>query len=320
MADDEISAVSAFICRRGAILEGTFPRDTGSYTISSCRVRFGWGVIPNDAWPHATFRSRPEPPGLDALAKAQRIPVYCRVTNIQEYMKCLRLCPIIAAFPVTHDWFYALNGHIASPAPNTPVIGTHTLAMLGFSMEEGVVKFINSWGNKWGDNGFGSMSFDFFERHLQEAWFCLPGKTTFPSGTGIMHWEHGHHTPLGIAHVIEYYDVAADERLAWAIVLQRDNCLDLQDLFVKPQHRGRGIATKLIHGVKHLRKETVRPSLPLTGLIHPVDAGMFLEPIRKLTIQLGLDLGDSIVPWGRYIVRPVGKIWRSHRRKRHSSK
>jgi hypothetical protein len=47
-------------------------------------------------------------------------------------------------------------------APNEKIIGGHEVFAVGVDRVKRQVKFLNSWGDGWGDSGFGYLSYDFF--------------------------------------------------------------------------------------------------------------------------------------------------------------
>jgi GNAT superfamily N-acetyltransferase len=306
MSDDWQLGSMAYWHRRCATLEGKDSSTAGCCLITLCRARFGWGGIPDGAWPNATISSGVEPPGLDEIARKQRIRAYWRVDSLRDMQQCLSFHPpfsVHAAFPVTHDWFYAPEAHISSPPSDTPIIGTHAIVLEGYSIPEQRIRFWNPW-KDWGNRGYGTMTIDFFERNLREAWCTLPGPLELVQTPGYKCLNNGYWTPLGLAHVITLHNSAEDERVAWAILVEKRGLLDLQDVFVKPQYRRRGHGRKLVQEIRRLRREQVSQTLPLVSSVCLLDADMFLAPIEKLASRLGLDLQESFHPWSRYSAVP----------------
>lgn len=58
------------------------------------------------------------------------------------------------------------SGLIPIPQKNEVCIGNHAVTVVGYSIEQRVFKFMNSWGDEWGDKGFGYLPFYFFETGL----------------------------------------------------------------------------------------------------------------------------------------------------------
>ena len=273
------------------------------------RVLFGWGSIRDEDWPNARH-SGPEPFGLDKKAKAGRINAYFRVDTLEAMRRCLAFtlpCLVQAAFPVTHDWFNAPEGHINVPDSAAPVIGTHVITLAGYSDTKRIVDFINCWGPSWGNNGCGTFSYPFFRKQLKEAWSMLivPQPEKKPRGgvgRQVLNW--GLITPIGPMHGIEIYDADQDERQAWALMSEAAGVLEIQDLFVKPAWRRMGLANRLVDEIGKIsaaRRCTVR------GHVYPIDARLLLPPIQRLATRLGLVLGRSEVPWARYVARSSKK-------------
>ena len=101
-------------CRQ---LEGTFPGDpqSGCWPITSLRVKRGWGSVPDELWPYGVLKAwpPPEPPGLDNIAKSNRIFRYQRIRNSEECLRAIRSGhPVMASFEITRDWFDAQDGVI----------------------------------------------------------------------------------------------------------------------------------------------------------------------------------------------------------------
>jgi GNAT superfamily N-acetyltransferase len=299
-----------YLYARARQLEGTYPRDSGAFGITCMRVTFGWGTILDDAWPDASPYSQ-EPPGLDELAKKLRTRLYFRIQDLGGVRRCLAKGPkylVSAVVPVTHDWFSALGGRIPLPKPSAPMIANHVIPIYGYDNRTRLLEFANSWGREWGSDGWGSIPYAYLDKYLQEAWSaefnCMPLNQDFDDmKPGINELSWGRWSPLGPIHGLELYDADADDRLAWALVLEDRDRLELQDLFVKPAYRRKGHGNALVRQIARLARKL---RLPLLLPVHPVDVRLFETPIRKLARTLGISLAPGKRPWapllGRYLV------------------
>ena len=81
--------------------------------------------------------------------------------------------PVVATFYFNDkQWKTALPGRIESTGEITP--SAHCVVLTGYDLEAKVILFRNSWGSGWGANGNGEMTFDFFEKYLQDAYLLTP--------------------------------------------------------------------------------------------------------------------------------------------------
>jgi GNAT superfamily N-acetyltransferase len=73
---------------------------------------------------------------------------------------------VVEAF---ESWYTAPRGNIQMPTGGDRSIGLHSVLVTGFADSGATIHFINSWGPQWGRRGYGSMSFEYFERHFFDA-------------------------------------------------------------------------------------------------------------------------------------------------------
>ena len=71
---------------------------------------------------------------------------------------------------MTRAWHSAPNGRITQACMSSPFISTHVVSLVGYEDASSTVKFVNSWGPKWGDAGTGTVTYDFFDTNLVECW------------------------------------------------------------------------------------------------------------------------------------------------------
>ena len=70
--------------------------------------------------------------------------------------------PIIAGVSIRGDtWRIASkNGLISLPSINDSFMELHAVLIVSYDKNESLIKFANSWGKNWGDNGFGYMKIE----------------------------------------------------------------------------------------------------------------------------------------------------------------
>jgi len=218
---------------RSRQLEGTFPGDksTGSWPISCLRIFYGWGAIDESLWQYdqtwpPNFPQRE--PEFDKIACTHRIAGYSRVRNLTECKIWLSQGkPVTSSFFITNDWFsVSTTGRIPTYTLPTKFIGAHCVCIIGYDDTSSTVTIQNSWGSKWGDNGFCSMTYDQFNSSLIEAW--LMNTLTHPS----------------LCYEIKSPD--DDAVIGWIFYIPKTLSIEVEELFVKPNYRKKGFGRKLV--------------------------------------------------------------------------
>lgn len=92
-------------------------------------------------------------------------------TKVLENMKFLLNSgyPFMAGFYAFENIFNDINGTIPEPQGN--IIGGHAVLFVGYDDEKSLLKFKNSWGNDWGNNGYGYLPYSFvLNKYLFDIW------------------------------------------------------------------------------------------------------------------------------------------------------
>ena len=76
--------------------------------------------------------------------------------------------PVFAAVPV-YDASWRSDGKIKMPSGK--FLGYHAIVITGYDLDKKVFEFKNSWGNDWGDNGYGTLPLSY---PIPEAWIVKP--------------------------------------------------------------------------------------------------------------------------------------------------
>lgn len=290
---------------RARQLEGTYPGDqrTGVWPITSWRIRWGWGMPPEKAWPYnRSVWPPPEPAGIDTIAHRNLGFRYQRVRSLDECKFVLAYyCPIVVSLDITRSWTAPPKGKIPEWHRGEPSVASHVVTLVGYHDREKQFKFINSWGPKWGDKGCGYISYRTFERTWCEGWFSYlhgPNRPRTGPERGLKERAWGaKEFGGGIFHVREIVG-PNEERIAWAFAIQRIDSLDVEELFVKPAHRRKGYGKALVLRLGELAFDVQQ--YPRVWVPYPDATPQNLFVVEKLFSRLGLQLYEAPVRWVRY--------------------
>lgn len=204
-------------------------------------------------------------------AKSFRVLCYSRLVDSASAIRMLNAYqPVNYACEITEDWYDPDDGRIPKLGPDDKFVGSHAFAVHGYSPSYESFAFANSWGSEWGNGGYGFLPASNWEPSLISAW----DSTTHGAyinhqshGVVIRGWKFAH--PVGNSvHAIEIFDADEDEYLAWAFSVRRGNYLDVDEFFVRPEERGKGLARILADQVRLLAR---RMKLPIRLIISFAD-------------------------------------------------
>lgn len=297
-----------YIYVRSRQLEGTFSADprVGTWVITAARISRGWGQPPESAWPYngdAAAWPPVEPAGVDGLAKANRITSYQRARDLEECRKVLAAGQlVVAAVEIVPGEWTAAEGVIPLPSDDEAATAMHTVTIVGYSDALHRVKFANSWGVAWGDSGYGTLPYEYFDRRVREMWLIGPRDERRTTATsGLVEREWGLPDILGdVLHCVELYLPESDDTVAWGFAVTREGFLDVEELFVRPVDRRQGFGTAL---AQLFQARAQKLGLPIRFWVPHVDAtDTNLATLTRLTRKLGLTVQDTAVLWASYVI------------------
>ncbi|QDV73802.1 GNAT family N-acetyltransferase [Botrimarina mediterranea] len=247
-------SISYYVARR-TLVEGSDALIDGAWPITWFRISKGWGMLPERFWPDngdVTEAAKHEPANVDKVSKRFRLFHYQRLRSERECLYAVsqsRICSV--ALEITSAWQNPARGNIPDDY-DLPVTGVHSLPLLDIDFATSSFVFVNSWGGEWGDNGSGRLSFDYLARRLVEGWTAdLSGFSPLALEPGIsLRVLPGARSHLGTSWIFEFCDGDNDVLVAWAHVLQTSTAIDVEELFVRPDYRRRGLATQLVQEIR----------------------------------------------------------------------
>ena len=164
--------------------------DTGAYVRTTLKALRLFGTVPETYYPYDTPHYDEEPPAFCySFARNYQILNYYRLQDLNEIKNVLNQgLPVAFGFTVFRSMFtpdVEETGIIPFPADNDSVAGGHAVVAAGYDDGKKRVLIRNSWGTEWGEEGYGYMPYEYFERGLTRDYWVLV-KTKFESLRGAL--------------------------------------------------------------------------------------------------------------------------------------
>ncbi|EMO52201.1 C1 family peptidase [Leptospira noguchii] len=151
-------------------------RDNGSLISDAMRVMVEMGAAPWDTMPYnpADYRTRPSQAAIEAASK-YKAKEFLRVktTDMNEVKAQLSEGKPVVAGVLVYENFFNLKGDQIYKEGLGKTYGGHAIALVGYDDSKNAVKFINSWGTDWGDQGYGYIDYRWFTKICQGAFVMI---------------------------------------------------------------------------------------------------------------------------------------------------
>lgn len=143
----------------------TFPKDSGQTGRYAMSVLFKEGVCPEKLCRYSQ-KDYNVAPGSFAygFARFWKIQYYERCYSIQAVKSALAEKKAVwMGMAVTTDIYYN-RGEVLVYDPKKPSAGGHAMLVIGYDDDKGALKVVNSWGEQWGDKGFGWIGYEYWAK------------------------------------------------------------------------------------------------------------------------------------------------------------
>jgi len=149
--------------------------DEGTSIRYAMKVLQRIGVPTEKGWPYKDIND------VDAIGEPARwasmvarwalIDSYYRIDNLNDLKLALVNGPVPIGIPCFYEIFFTSgDGIIPYPASPDEIYGGHAVCAVGYDNDKQRIKFKNSWGTNWGQNGYGYLSYKYINDFLWDAW------------------------------------------------------------------------------------------------------------------------------------------------------
>jgi len=164
-----------FIYYNERAIEGTIGFDSGAMIRDGIKVLAKYGVCPELSWPYDISKFTRKPAAVCYKEGLKhRIVSYHRLQSLSEMLNCLAEgFPFVFGFTV-YESFESLKvaqtGIVPMPRKSERTLGGHAVMAAGYDQSKKRFIVRNSWGPQWGQMGYFTMPYAYFETLASDFW------------------------------------------------------------------------------------------------------------------------------------------------------
>jgi formylglycine-generating enzyme required for sulfatase activity len=151
--------------------------DTGATIHDAIAVLSEKGTVAEDAWPYTAGEYNMKPPAGIEQAAHYKIVQSQAVHNTNELKEALKQHgPVVGGLTIFRDVYdtsVANTGILWTPGLNDKAVGGAAVCFVGYDDANERFKFKFSWGQGWGDRGYGYVPYEYVDKYLSDAWAIL---------------------------------------------------------------------------------------------------------------------------------------------------
>lgn len=181
-----ISLSPQFVYYNERVLENTVNQDTGSYVEDGIKVVTTYGACELSLWPYNKENLYTKP-SAEAYADAAKRKAL-KYSQLEQTQTAL-MTSLVNGFPVifgclTYPSFKSetvTTGVVSIPESTEIIVGGHAMLIVGYDMQKQQFLCRNSWGTKWGIEGYCWMPFAYIlSPNLANSFYSIQN-TDWPS-------------------------------------------------------------------------------------------------------------------------------------------
>ncbi|MBO7566189.1 MAG: C1 family peptidase, partial [Bacteroidales bacterium] len=155
-----------FLYYNSRALDNLVNEDAGALISNVIKTISKDGICSEKTWPYTNimknFKKKPSQNCYDEAKDNRAIKCQHINTNLNEWKSALAEGhPIIFGIDIFKSIYNVRNGIVPNPPSNSRSEGGHAMLCVGYSDPDRVFIIRNSWGEQWGDRGYGYISYDY---------------------------------------------------------------------------------------------------------------------------------------------------------------
>jgi hypothetical protein len=148
--------------------------DSGAEIKDGIAVLSNEGAVTEDVWPYRPGKFAEKPPTAVEKAERFRITDARPLATVDDLKRALKQNgPVVAGITVFQGMMtveVSKTGVIPLPTKKEQIVGGHAIVIVGYDDEKRRLRFANSWGKQWGEQGFGYLPYEYVKKYLTDAW------------------------------------------------------------------------------------------------------------------------------------------------------
>lgn len=150
-------------------------QDEGAQIRDSVKQMSKLGNSPESVWPYDAKKVFVKPSD-DSYKHAlgHKISDYLRLDNLIEIKQALASgFPVLIGFTCFDSLDSdecAKTGVVPLPTDESYIVGGHAICLVGYDDSKKLLKFKNSWGESWGDKGYGYLPYGYIPKLADDYW------------------------------------------------------------------------------------------------------------------------------------------------------
>lgn len=201
----DINLSSRFIYEEARRIDNYPDTSDGTDIRSAVKILLNKGVCSEDCWPYEANYPGTPCGNAEVEAAEYKIKTYTAINGIQDMKSALvNNGPFVIGVVVFDSWFQPDVDNTGDiPMPLTEEVekyqddpyafGGHAICIVGYDEQARKFRFKNSWGLGWGNNGYGTIWYDYIKDYGWDGWTTVdlvtpdvPGPKTLDIGEEVI--------------------------------------------------------------------------------------------------------------------------------------